>query len=304
MTEAQRLKNLCVPEGPIDCVLDTDTYNEIDDQYALSLMLKHEKFNVKALYAAPFHNNNSTSPEDGMEKSYDEILNLLALMGTPEKKAITHRGSRTYMPNEKTPVPSPAADHLCDLAMQYTPEHPLYVVAIGAITNVASAILYNPDIIDRIVIVWLGGHDKSWPDTMEFNLWQDVAAARVVFGCGAPVVQLPCMGVVSAFYTTQPELEFWLRGKNALCDYLIDHTVEEAESYAAGRVWSRVIWDVTAVAWLLNENDRFMTSVLEPAPIPEYDGYYAFTQNRPLIRRVTHIHRDALLGELFRVLAQ
>ena len=183
MTEAQRLKNLCVPEGPIDCVLDTDTYNEIDDQYALSLMLKHEKFNVKALYAAPFHNNNSTSPEDGMEKSYDEILNLLALMGTPEKKAITHRGSRTYMPNEKTPVPSPAADHLCDLAMQYTPEHPLYVVAIGAITNVASAILYNPDIIDRIVIVWLGGHDKSWPDTKEFNLWQDVAAARVVFGC-------------------------------------------------------------------------------------------------------------------------
>ena len=95
MTEAQRLKNLNVPEGPIDCVLDTDTYNEIDDQYALSLMLKHEKFNVRALYAAPFHNNNSTSPEDGMEKSYDEILNLLSLMGVPEKKAITHRGSRT-----------------------------------------------------------------------------------------------------------------------------------------------------------------------------------------------------------------
>ena len=112
------------------------------------------------------------------------------------------------------------------------------------------------------------------------------------------------MGVVSAFYTTQPELEYWLRGKNALCDYLIDHTVEEAETYAAGRVWSRVIWDVTAAAWLLNDGDCFMTSVLEPAPIPEYDGYYAYTNNRPTIRRVTHIHRDALLGELFRVLAQ
>ena len=43
MTDEQRLKNLSVPAGPIDCVLDTDTYNEIDDQFAISLMLKHEK---------------------------------------------------------------------------------------------------------------------------------------------------------------------------------------------------------------------------------------------------------------------
>ena len=305
MTEAQRIKNLSVPEGPVDCVLDTDTYNEIDDQFALSLMMKHEKFRVKALYAAPFFNGNSSSPEDGMEKSYDEILNLLTLMGMEDKKDIVYRGSRTYLPDETTPVPSPAAEHLCTLAMEYTAENPLYVVAIGAITNVASALLLKPEIAERIVLVWLGGHDKSWPDTKEFNLWQDVAAARVIFGCGAPVVQLPCMGVVSAFYTTQPELEFWLRGKNALCDYLIDHTVEEAESYAAGRVWSRVIWDVTAAAWLLNDNDCFMSSVLEPAPIPEYDGYYACTtRNRPTIRRVTHINRDALFGELFRVLAE
>ena len=230
-------------------------------------------------------------------------MNILELMEREDLKACVYKGSESYLPDEKTPVPSPAADHLCDLAMQYSKDKPLYVVAIGAITNVASAILYNPDIVERIVIVWLGGHDKSWPDTKEFNLWQDVAAARVIFGCGAPVVQLPCMGVVSAFYTTKPELEYWLRGKNALCDYLCDHTIEEAESYAAGRVWSRVIWDVTAAAWIVNDDNRFMASVIEPAPIPEYDGYYAYNPYRHAIRRVTHINRDALFGELFRVLA-
>ncbi len=304
MTESERLANLCVPQGPVDCVLDTDTYNEIDDQYALSFMMKHEKLNVRALYAAPFFNEHSTSPEDGMEKSYDEILNLLSLMGMSEKKEIVHRGSRTYLPDEKTPVPSPAADHLCDLAMQYSTENPLYVIAIGAITNVASALLYKPEIAERIVIVWLGGHNYDWPDTKEFNLWQDVAAARIVFGCKAPLVLLPCMGVVSAFYTTKPELEYWLRGKNALCDYLCDHTIAEAESYAAGRVWSRVIWDVTAAAWLVNDGGRFMSSVIEPAPIPEYDGYYAHSTARHSIRRVTYINRDALFSELFRVLTK
>lgn len=304
MTEAQFLKNLTVPAGVVDCVLDTDTYNEIDDQFALSLMLKHPKYNVRALYAAPFFNNNSTSPEDGMERSYNEILNLLTLMGKEDKKEIVYRGSRTYLADEKTPVPSPAAEHLVSLAAEYSPAHPLYVVAIGAITNVASALIMKPEIAENIVIVWLGGHNRDWPDTREFNMVQDIAAARVIFDAKAPVVQLPCMGVVSAFYTTKPELEFWLRCKNALCDYLCTHTIEEAESYAAGRVWSRVIWDVTAAAWLINDGNRFMTSVLEPAPIPTYDGHYAFDPHRHFIRRVTHINRDALFGELFRVLAE
>ena len=304
MTELQRIKNLSVPAGVIDCVLDTDAYNEIDDQFAIALMLKSKKCNVKALYAAPFFNENSTSPEDGMERSYVEIHKLLALMEKAEFGDLVYRGSRAYLTDEQTPVQSDAARHLTQLAMDYTPDKPLYVVAIGAITNVASAILMEPAIAERIVVVWLGGHDVSWPDTAEFNMMQDVAAARVVFGSGLPVVQLPCFGVVSAFYSTKPELEYWLRGKNALCDYLCDHTIAAAESYAAGKVWSRVIWDVTAVAWLLNDGDRFMTSVLEPTPIPEYDHHYGFDPRRPFYRRVTYIHRDALMGYLFDILAK
>ena len=107
MNDLQRLQNLAVPAGPVDCVLDTDTYNEIDDQYALSLMMKSPKLQVKAIYAAPFFNNNSTSPEDGMERSYGEILNLLALMGREDEGKNVYKGSRTYLPDEKTPVESP-----------------------------------------------------------------------------------------------------------------------------------------------------------------------------------------------------
>ncbi|MBQ8751995.1 MAG: nucleoside hydrolase, partial [Clostridia bacterium] len=80
MTQEQYLRNLSVPTHPVDVVLDTDAYNEIDDQFAISYMLGHqEKFNIKGICAAPFHNNNSNGPEDGMRKSYDEILKLLTL---------------------------------------------------------------------------------------------------------------------------------------------------------------------------------------------------------------------------------
>ena len=299
MTQEQLIRNLQAPAGHVDVILDTDAYNEIDDQFALSYLLRSgEKLTVKALCAAPFFNDNSTSPEDGMERSYREIFNLLHLAEREDLNPIVFEGSRTYLPDERTPVDSPAARELVRLAKDYSPEKPLYVVAIGAITNVASALLMDPAIQDNIVIVWLGGHALEWPETGEFNMMQDVAAARVVFGCGAPVVQLPCMGVVDHFYATGPELRHWLGGKNALCDYLVAHTEEAANAYAAGKVWSRVIWDVTAVGWLLNDGNRLMEGRIIPAPLPQYDNHYSIDFRRHPSCYVWCIHRDALMQNL------
>ena len=241
------------PAGPIDVVIDTDTYNEIDDQFALAFLIKSkEKLNLAGIYAAPFFNQNSSSPADGMEKSYNEIFNILSLMKRDDLKPLVKRGSEKYLPSEKEPVDSEAARDLAQKALRYSPEKPLYVVSIGAITNIASALLMKPEIIDRVVIVWLGGNALDWPDTKEFNMYQDVASARVIFNSGAAVVQLPCMGVVSAFTATGPELEYWLRGKNDLCDYLVDYTTKSAIKDGGLPNWSRVIWDVTAVGWLLD----------------------------------------------------
>ena len=122
----------------------------------------------------------------------------------------------------------------------------------------------------------------------------------MVFGCGVPLVQLPCMGVVSAFTTTGPELEHWLRGKNPLCDYLVDHTVRTAQEEQKIATWSRAIWDVTAVGWLLDGD--FMLDRLERSPIPQYDHHYSFDPNRHVIRYVYHIHRDKLFAALFEAL--
>ena len=138
------VRRLEKPKGPVDVVIDTDAYNEIDDQYAISyLVKKSDKLKLQALYAAPFFNDKSTGPEDGMEKSYQEILKLLKLMGRSDLSEKEYRGSVRYLPSETEPVQSDAAKDLAERAMGYTPEKPLYVVAIGAITNVASALLLN-----------------------------------------------------------------------------------------------------------------------------------------------------------------
>lgn len=306
MTQEQYLKNLSVPQGKVDVVLDTDAFNEIDDQFAIGYMLKSsDKLCVKGICAAPFLNTRSETAAEGMHKSYDEIINLLKLTKREDLLSVVFKGSEKFLTDETTPIESQAVDFIASLSNQYSPENPLYIVAIGAITNVASAILKNPAMKENCVVVWLGGH-ATWEEfgATEFNMKQDVAAARVVLGCGIPVVQLPCKGVVDRFATSKYELQYWLKGKNQLCDYLYKNTVEEADSYAEGKPWTRVIWDVTAVAWLLNDNNRFMYARLIPSSVPEYDGTYSFDENRHFINYVCDINRDALFEDLFGVLRE
>ena len=303
LTQAQRAKMMEWPKGPVDMVLDTDAYNEIDDQYAIAYAVcAQEKLRVKAFYAAPFTNERSSGPADGMEKSYHEIIKLLKLAG--KEGYPVFRGSEAYLRDEKTPVSSEAMRDLAERAMAYSPDRPLYVVSIGAITNIASALLKKPEIADRIVVIWLGCHAPHWEDNYEFNCRQDVAAARAVFDSGVPLVLLPAQGIVSCFTTTGPELEYWLRGKSPLCDYLIDHTIEAANEYAKDKVWSRTIWDVTGIGWLMNdENKQLMRDKTVPRPIPEYSHHLSWDFRRPPCKMVYHINRDGLMADLFSHLA-
>ena len=241
MTKEQFLKNLLPPEGNVDVVLDTDTYNEVDDQFAIAYMLNSPELNPVAIYAAPFFNDKSTGPEDGMEKSYDEIFHILKLAGRTDMNDKVYKGAREYLKDEKTPVVSPAAEHLCKTAMNYSPEKPLYVVGIAAITNIASALLMKPEIKKNIVVVWLGGHAWHFNDVYEFNMKQDIAAARVVMGSGVPFVQLPCEGCVSEFKISKPEILHWLSGKNPLADYLGDYAIAISDDHVAHLPWARTI---------------------------------------------------------------
>jgi len=130
-------------------------------------------------------------------------------------------------------------------------------------------------------------------------MYQDIAAARVVLGSACPLVILPCNGVVSGFTTTESELKHWMKGKNSLCDYLVEHTVEYAERYAKGKPWSRPIWDVTAIGWLLNKDERFMLSKVVKRRLPSYEGTYSEETTEYPMSYIYYVNRDALMEDLF-----
>ena len=202
LSEAFRISRLQHPRRKVRIVLDTDTYNEIDDQFALTYaLLSPEEMSLEAIYAAPFHNARSDSAGDGMEKSYDEILRLLAFLNRGAD-GFAFRGSTAFLGADRQPQDNAAVRDLIEKARASADDDPLYVVAIGAITNVASALLLAPEIVRKIVVVWLGGHNLNWPHVCEFNLKQDVPAAQVVLDSGVPLIIVPCLGVTSHLLTT------------------------------------------------------------------------------------------------------
>ena len=289
MTDAWRLSRLENPEGRLSVVLDTDTYNEVDDQFALAYaLLSKERLSVEAVYAAPFVN----STGDGMERSYDEILRVLGLMGVPAD-GFVYKGSNRFLQND-TPIDSPAARDLIQRAMARSDDDPLYVAAIGACTNVASAIMLEPEIIRKIVVVWLGGTSLHCGAAREFNLSQDLTASRLLFDCGVPLVHIPTMGVSSHMLTTLAELNANMKGKNVLCDKLVELFAAYSDDHFA---WSKEIWDIAVIAYLINPD--WVPATVVHSPVLTDQHTWSHDAGRHLIRSASFASRNPIFRDMF-----
>ena len=278
------------PPGPLPCVLDTDTFNEVDDQFALAWMLRRpDRFDLRAVTAAPFLNDLVGSPAEGMRLSAEEARRVLALCGREEVPVV--EGSERFSDGGTT-VESPAAERILQLSREGGAE-PLHVVAIGALTNIASALWMDPTLKDRIVLHWLGGQNPPLELRREFNFGQDHAAGDAAFA-GVPLVWSPCKNVASHLLTTVAELERDFAPGGELAAFLTAR-VREHVAGAAGtenpKAHAKEIWDLAPVAWLLGGEE-----MVETREVPNPIG------GEP-IRSAVYIRRNAVFTQLFEDLA-
>ena len=201
------------PDGACSVIIDTDTWNEIDDQFAIIHALMSPELRIETIQAAGFHAavRKTKSFEHGMELSYEEILRVLELSPASYNGSVLYGSRQTMTENGGNPVPSDAAENIVTRAMQERDE-PLYVLALGALTNVASAILMEPRIRERICVVALGGWPHHVADFHDFNFIQDMAAAQAVFDSGVALVQVTGFGVSELLRTTRWEMMQHVRG--------------------------------------------------------------------------------------------
>lgn len=162
---------------------------------------------------------------------------------------------------------------------------------------IALAIKTEHKIIDRIEIVWLGGHSLEQENNLEFNFKQDIEAVRIVFESKVKLIVIPCKNVASNLMISISELNQYLKGKNELCNYLIERFYNDGYHGIQER---RVIWDISVIAYLINRN-WFKTNKIS-CPIINDDTTYSKTKNRHKITFVYDIDANKVYEDLFRKL--
>ena len=351
LTQEELKAKLDIPTGRIHLIIDTDAKNEVDDQFAVSWALRSpERFQVDAVYAAPFSHDcfmrlagkpaeldqfggitYANHPGDGMEASYQELLKLFDLLGEKSEGRV-FRGSKNYISDIGGPVESEAARDLIQRAM--SSEETIYVAAIGAPTNIASALLLEPELVKKIVVVWLGAQPLYFKHGIEFNAIQDVKATQVLFDSGVPLVLIPCMNTASMLTLAKPEVEKYLVGKSKISDYLSQIVLEALSDDASSAVGtaamlrhsylafredrddaylsqfpayhttpSRIIWDISTIAFL--KNPGWTPSTLETSPVFNDNLTWGpKDESRHLIRVVNFCSRDLIFGDMIACLTK
>ncbi len=172
-----------------------------------------------------------------------------------------------------------------------------YILAIGAITNIALAIKKEPSIISKIEIIWLGGNDLYYKDNREYNFRQDIEAVKVVFDSKAKLTIIPCKEVASVLKTDINTLNMNLKDKSELCNYLIERFYNDGYH---GIQESRVIWDISVIAYMINPN-WFKTEEISCPNILENTSY-EITQNKHSVTFITSVNKNKIYEDLFRKL--
>ena len=296
-------------------VIDTDAANEIDDQFALAwALLSPDQLQVEAVYAEPFSFAHRRAdypsapadaapfnpPAEGMERSYAEILRVYSHLGqNPAGRVFL--GSAGYLPAADQALHSEAVDHLIALARAHPAPQPLYVLALGCVTNIASALLLAPDIINSIVVVWTSGYPSCAPQVNDsFNLEQDMHASRVLLDSGVPLVYLPGYHVGAQLRFSLPEMERYVQGRGAIGTYLhqlyTDNPLWPMLGTGLVEPYSWVIWDIITVAWLLQPN--WVPSSLVRTPRLGDDKRWISDPSRHLMREGYAVERDAIFADL------
>ena len=277
-------------------ILDTDTYIECDDQFALSYMLKSQDvFNIEAITVAPFsHKSKNVTTEKSQELSYNEILKICNWLNfdTTEK---VFKGSTDYLQNGYNGE-NEAVNKIIEIALKNEKTH---ILAIGAITNIALAIKKEPKIIDKIEVIWLGGHSLLQEENREFNFRQDVEAVRIVFESKVKLTVIPCKNVASNLQTSIYELNHHLKDKSELCNYLISRFYNDGYH---GKQERRIIWDISVIAYMINK--KWFTSKEISCPNIKEDTSYEITTNRNNITMVTYIDANSVYNDLFEKLGE
>ena len=297
----QEAMHLRIPkEKQIRVIVDSDVRNEADDPFAIAHFLLTPLFDVRGIIAA-HHESKAVIKETTMMKNYEELKKLMDASNLEDVPIF--KGCVRPLADEDEAIESEGCDFIINEAKKHD-ERPLYIAVLGTMTDVASAINKEPEIAEKLTVVFTGGqsYPKGGPD---FNFAQDIRAVRCLFASDANVWQIP-LQVYSLMSVTMAELAYKVRPQGKLGKYLYEQIEEynlhndDAPGLRRGENWS--LGDSPTVGALL-ETEWRGNFHYEIAPYINDDMTYSPSSSSKEIRVYDSIDTRMILEDFYAKLA-
>ncbi|MDQ3063865.1 MAG: nucleoside hydrolase [Acidobacteriota bacterium] len=236
---------------PRAVILTTDIGAEMDDQWTLAQLAVAPEFDLRAIVTTHAPSLQNPAAETAARVAR-EVLDHLPLKKHPPVFA----GSSVPLAERSAPQPNRAVEFIIEQSKSFSSGRRLAVLMTGAATDVASALLIDPTLADRIEIVamgfenWEAGGD-SWNVKNDVRAWQIVLESRAVLTVGDARVTRRDLAV------TRAEARKLLGTRGIAGRYLadlhgawLDRDPPFVEKVTGSRdKW--IIWDSVTLAYLL-----------------------------------------------------
>jgi hypothetical protein len=266
------------PAGPLRLIIDSDTANEIDDQFAIALALGFpDKLQLEGIVAAHFGDAGGWR---GLDRSMEEAARVLEKAGLAGKIPVK-RGAAPIQYSDRMPT-SEGVDFIIERALAATPEKPLWLVLLGPATDAAAALAREPRIADRMVVFWHGR--TQWPlRCWNFNAYNDIKAARALFAVPSRFILFDT-GTYLTVSMEETKQRFTPLGP--LGAYLYDIRLRKPQWQAP----TKGVFDLGDIAALVDPG--CVRWERTQAPAVDHDLRYDFSKKMGEIVRMYHVERD------------
>lgn len=277
--------------GVLRIIIDTDTANEVDDQWAIALALGFpERLQIEGFIAAHYGQRGGAK---GIAKSRASLESTLDAARKGGSFALKN-GSDPIVYRDRVPE-SEGVDFIIEKARTAAVENPLWLILLGPATDGVAALIKAPDIMDKVVVFWHGR--SEWPKKCaNFNATNDGLATQLLF-------ELPCRLVLfdTGSDLTMPMEESARRIGTAGVLGKFLHDIRKPSPYASRS--DKGMFDLGDIAALI---DPVGTSKWEQTPAPSvcFDYLYDHSKTNGPLLRIFNIDREASFKLLDQSLAR
>lgn len=253
--------------------LDADTGNEMDDLYAIVRLVKEPGIIIAGISSAHFNNPDllvfekwnayDTKGLNAVAESQrlnEEILKSLSRSDISHPVGADRQIGRAW--GQEDPRDSKAARAIIKAARSMPDGKKLDIITIGAVTNLASAIILAPDILEKIRCFSLGAkydHITGIWNKNEFNVRNDLNGFDYLMNCDGLDITLMTLEAAFPFQFDREEtyarLDERIPSEKILEQRWMEHNPQDK---------TRIMWDLALIEAYLNP--EYGTIVRASAP--------------------------------------